>query len=139
MSETPIDWILQQLRLREPEEAWTEFLQEYSTLIFSVLRHLEPDIDRASDCFQFVCEQLSNDSFRRLRRFKPEGPAKFSTWLSEVTARSSLHGKILTLGFSGSMQHGWTDFREWLSGKMAFIRLMIHCREDDVSALSAHS
>jgi RNA polymerase sigma factor (sigma-70 family) len=84
MSEAPINRILQQLRLREPEEAWTEFLQEYSTLIFSVVRHLERDIDRASDCFQFVCEQLSNDSFRRLRRFKPEGPAKFSTWLRAV-------------------------------------------------------
>lgn len=84
MSEAPIDRILQQLRLREPEEAWAEFLQEYSTLIFSIVRHLERDIDRASDCFQFVCERLSADGFRRLRRFKPQGPATFSTWLRAV-------------------------------------------------------
>ena len=70
--------------MREPEEAWAEFLQEYSTLIFSIAQHLERDIDRASDCFQFVCERLSADGFRRLRRFKPQGPASFPTWLRAV-------------------------------------------------------
>ena len=45
---------------------------------------MERDSDFVPDCFQFVCEGLSANSFRRLRRFRPEGPAVFSTWLRAV-------------------------------------------------------
>lgn len=36
------------------------------------------------DAFAFVCEKLREDGFRRLRRFEPNGPAKFSTWMVTV-------------------------------------------------------
>ena len=84
MPEQPDENILQQLRSSDPHEAWTRFLEEYSGLIFQVVRHLENDLDRASDCFQFVCEKLSEHRFRRLQQFKPRGPASFSTWLRAV-------------------------------------------------------
>lgn len=36
------------------------------------------------DAFALVCEKLREDGFRRLRRFEPDGPARFSTWLVTV-------------------------------------------------------
>ena len=84
MAEQSPDYVLQHLRSGDPHEGWTGFLEEYSGLIFQVARHLERDLDRASDCFQFVCEKLSEDHFRRLLRFNPAGPASFSTWLRAV-------------------------------------------------------
>lgn len=84
MPEESVEHILRQLRASDPHEAWTEFLEEYAALVFQIVRHFETDIDRASDCFQFVCEKLSDDHFRRLLRFKPKGPASFNTWLRAV-------------------------------------------------------
>lgn len=84
MADQSVENILQQLRSRDPHEAWSAFLEEYSVVIFQVSRYLEKDLDRASDCFQFVCEKLSEDRFRRLLRFKPHGSASFSTWLRAV-------------------------------------------------------
>lgn len=84
MADLSVENILRQLRSRDRHEAWNEFLDEYSALIFQVSRYFEKDLDRASDCFQFVCEKLSEDRFRRLLRFKPDGAASFSTWLRAV-------------------------------------------------------
>jgi RNA polymerase sigma factor (sigma-70 family) len=84
MAEEIIAEVLEQLHSREPEEAWTRFLQEYSALIFHVVRHFEHNNDHAADCFQFVCERLSERNFRRLSQFKIHGPAKFTTWLRAV-------------------------------------------------------
>ena len=84
MPQTPIEDILRALGTAEPEEAWTQFLADYASQMYQVVRHFEPDADRASDCFQFVCEQLASDRSRRLRKFKGEGPATFSTWLRAV-------------------------------------------------------
>src|SRR4051812_3481547 len=75
---------LERLRSRDPHDAWVEFLENYSALIFQVSRHFESDLDRASDCFQFVCQKLSENQFRRLLSFKAHGPATFSTWLRAV-------------------------------------------------------
>ena len=84
MPEEIIVEVLEQLRSGESPEAWTQFLQQYSGLIFHVVRHFEHNNDHAADCFQFVCEHLSEKRFRRLRQFKVDGPAKFSTWLRAV-------------------------------------------------------
>ena len=84
MTESAIQHILRQLEAGETEAAWVRFLEEYATLIYQVARHFEPDGDSSSDCFQFVCEQLVKDDFRRLRKFDPAGPAAFATWLRAV-------------------------------------------------------
>lgn len=84
MQDRQIARLLHQLRSREPPEAWAEFLQSYSPLILQVVRFFERDADRTAACFLFVCQQLSQKRFRRLRRFQPKGPATFSTWLRAV-------------------------------------------------------
>ena len=84
MPDSPLGQILQRLRSGDPEVAWALFLEQYAPLIYQTVRHLEPDGDRASDCFQFVCEQLIKDKFRRLKRYDPAGPASFQTWLRVV-------------------------------------------------------
>ena len=76
--------ILRGLASDRAEEAWTEFLRAYSTLILQVARHFGRDVDQVAECFLFVCECLAQGRFRRLRRFRPEGPARFSTWLWAV-------------------------------------------------------
>jgi RNA polymerase sigma factor (sigma-70 family) len=84
LAETFINELLEQLRSHRRDEAWALFIQEYAAPIFHVIRRFEPNADDASDCFQFVCEQLVRNSFRRLRAFQPDGPAMFSTWLRAV-------------------------------------------------------
>lgn len=79
-----IQQILDELTSQDADRAWGDFLEEYSTLIFQVICHFEPDPEKAADCFQFVCEQLIKNRFRRLRQFKIDGPARFTTWLRAV-------------------------------------------------------
>lgn len=84
MAETGIDQILEQLGSPASQDAWSIFLENYGGTIFQVIRHFESDSEGAADCFQFVCERLCESQFRRLRRFKTSGPAKFTTWLRTV-------------------------------------------------------
>ncbi len=76
--------ITRRLHSREFAAAWAEFLQLHSPLILQVVRMFGRDPDHVSDCFLFVCEQLGQKRFRRLRRFRPRGPASFATWLRAV-------------------------------------------------------
>ena len=52
-----------------------------------------------TDCFVHVCGELSNNAFRRLLRFRPDGTARFQTWLSAVVSnlcvdwRRQQHGR----------------------------------------------
>ena len=85
MPSRAIEQILKQLDSRDVEQAWSDFLGEYSSPIYQVICLFESDADKAADCFQFVCEQLIKNNFRRLRAFKIDGAATFSTWLRAVT------------------------------------------------------
>jgi len=51
---------------------------------------LERDTDSVSDCYLYVCEHLHRTEYRRLRRFKPGGPASFRTWLFLVARNLAL-------------------------------------------------
>ncbi len=84
VAEYSIARLIRGLGSRNPEHAWSEFLRVHASLIFQVVRLFERDQDQVSDCFLFVCEQLSRRRFRRLRKFRVEGPAKFETWLRAV-------------------------------------------------------
>lgn len=84
MEVQPIVPVLVRLSSARAPEAWAEFLEMYSPLILQVARLFEKDADHVADCFLFVCQQLCEKRFRRLRRFRPEGPASFSTWLRAV-------------------------------------------------------
>ena len=90
MEDRQIARIIRQLHSGQAQEAWVEFLQSCSVVIFQVVRLSEQDTDAAADCFLFVCEQLSRRRFRRLCRFQPKGPATFATWLRAVVRRLCL-------------------------------------------------
>ena len=100
MLNSPLGDLLKRLASPEAHEAWRFFIEEYGGLIFKVVKHFEADSEEAADCFQFVCEQLVKDSFRRLRRFECDGPAAFTTWLRAVVRNLCLdwhrkqHGRV---------------------------------------------
>lgn len=82
---TPSDTgFLSDLATARCETAWQTFLRTYSTLIIRVVRHHADDERRVMDIYVFVCEKLSESGFRRLRKFRIDGTASFSTWLTTV-------------------------------------------------------
>ena len=86
------------------QSAWCAFLDRYSGLIYHVVHSFDRDADRSGDCFLFICEQLSANNFRRLRRFDLAGSASFSTWLCAVARNLCLdwhrkeHGRHRVFG-----------------------------------------
>jgi RNA polymerase sigma factor (sigma-70 family) len=66
--------------------AWGRFLEIYSPDIMRIASQFECDGWRTHDCYLFVCEKLCDNRFSRLRRFDPEGPARFRSWLKVVVA-----------------------------------------------------
>jgi RNA polymerase sigma factor (sigma-70 family) len=76
--------MLSTLSSTEPQSAWCAFLDRYSGLIYHVVLSFDRDPDRSGNCYLFVCEQLSANDFRRLRKFDVGGRATFSTWLCAV-------------------------------------------------------
>ena len=86
MSGGDIHGILKQLASGEIEAGWRAFLGGYSDLIYSVVLQYEGNDPRAEDCYLHVCAKLSDNGFEKLLRFQPDGPARFQTWLTVVTA-----------------------------------------------------
>jgi RNA polymerase sigma factor (sigma-70 family) len=84
MDDPAIQDLLARLRAPAPLQAWADFLERYSPLLLGVVRLFEHEEDQVADCYLFVCEQLSRAGFRRLLRFRPDGPAHFTTWLCAV-------------------------------------------------------
>jgi RNA polymerase sigma factor (sigma-70 family) len=76
--------ILKKLASPEAQEAWVEFLERFSPVLFHVAKLTESDPDHISACFLFICEKLSEKNFRRLRHFRFDGRARFRTWLWAV-------------------------------------------------------
>jgi RNA polymerase sigma factor (sigma-70 family) len=68
------------------DAAWREFLDHYSPLILQTARRYAFDQGGVMDLYVHVCDRLSDDGFRRLRRFRTGGRATFRTWLTAVTA-----------------------------------------------------
>lgn len=77
--------ILEDLQTGKVEQAWESFVHHYGPIILQVTRLTLSDSDDAGDAFLYACEKLRADRCGRLRRFDPDGPASFSTWLRAVT------------------------------------------------------
>jgi RNA polymerase sigma factor (sigma-70 family) len=86
MRDDTVTDLLEQLSSGRVDAAWSEFLARYSPLIQHVIRRHGLDDDRIAECFNHVCGALSDDGFRRLLSFRPDGPARFKTWLMAVVA-----------------------------------------------------
>ena len=84
MNDPRVGGLLRQFRSRDPRAAWAEFLDLYSPLLQAVVREFERDDDAVGDCYLYVSEQLCRNGFRRLLRFRTDGPASFPTWLRAV-------------------------------------------------------
>ena len=86
-----IEQILEQLTSDHADLAWNDFLDEYSTTIYQVICHFEPDADKASDGFQFVCEQLIKNRFQPAR-FRINKKMSGPTRSKPVVYWSMMHG-----------------------------------------------
>lgn len=87
MSGRGIAVLLEALRSQNARDAWVEFLDAYSPVLYQTARACTYNQDDAAECYLHICERLARDSFRRLLKFKPEGKASFATWL-RVVARN---------------------------------------------------
>ena len=98
MIDDSVTVMLAGLASTHPDTAWREFLHCYSANIRQLVRRYEHDPQRADECFDHVCQALSDDRFRRLLSFQPNGPAKFRTWLMAVTANLCIDWRRKTRG-----------------------------------------
>jgi RNA polymerase sigma factor (sigma-70 family) len=87
VSSRGIALLLEALRSPNARDAWVEFLDTYSPVLYQTARACTSNDDEASDCYLHICERLGRDGFRRLLKFRPEGKASFATWL-RVVARN---------------------------------------------------
>jgi RNA polymerase sigma factor (sigma-70 family) len=82
--------------IRGDPEAWTEFVERFSNLLFSLLwRYANGDEDLCANLYLFVIEGLhqtneAGESFFRLRRYlqsvdQYDGKGRLTTWLGRVT------------------------------------------------------
>ena len=86
MAQGRITTILDCIESGECDEGWRDFLSAYSRQLHSIVRQFESDDTRRQDCYEYVCACLSDDGFNRLRKFNPDGPAEFRTWLAVVAS-----------------------------------------------------
>ncbi|HET9694483.1 MAG TPA: sigma factor, partial [Steroidobacteraceae bacterium] len=86
MSDDTATELLQALSSGRVNAAWREFQARHSPTIRRVIRRHEIDHDHVEECYEYVCGALSDDAFRRLRSFRPDGPARFETWLMAVVS-----------------------------------------------------
>ena len=87
MCDRGIAALLDALRSSNSRDAWVEFLESYSSVLYQTARACTSDEEAAADCYLHICEQLARNRFRRLLKFKIEGRASFITWL-RVVARN---------------------------------------------------
>jgi RNA polymerase sigma factor (sigma-70 family) len=79
--------LLDALRSPNARDAWAEFLDTYSPVLYQTARASTSNEDSAADCYLHICEELARNHFRRLLKFRLDGPASFTTWL-RVVARN---------------------------------------------------
>ncbi len=68
-------------------EAWKVFVEKHSRLLLHVAHSRTSSYDAAMDKYAYVLEKLSDDHYRRLRSYAPDGRAAFPTWLVVVAQR----------------------------------------------------
>jgi RNA polymerase sigma factor (sigma-70 family) len=72
---------------RAREAAWSRLMASYSRLLLHFARSLGGDHDAAMDRYAYMLDRLSQDDFRRLRSYRSDNRAAFSTWLATVARR----------------------------------------------------
>lgn len=77
--------------LRAPDSsrrdaAWEALITRYTKLLMATARRFGGDHDAAMDRYAFLLEKLRDSDYRRLRAYRSDRGASFTTWLT-VTAR----------------------------------------------------
>jgi RNA polymerase sigma factor (sigma-70 family) len=85
--------LLARLRTDDGNAAWQQFLDVYSPVIIHVAAQYEHHPDARNDCYLYVCEKLSDNGFRRILSFQPEGSASLRSWLNVVVANLCIDWK----------------------------------------------
>ena len=67
--------------------AWEAFLATFSPLLLHAARFGAESYDEGMDAYAYVLDKLRADDFRKLRGFRPDARARFSTWLVLVARR----------------------------------------------------
>jgi RNA polymerase sigma factor (sigma-70 family) len=75
---------LARLAAGDSDAAWDAFLADHRRLLFATIGALVRDREDRMSAFAHVCERLRETDLRRLRAFRPDGPARFTTWLVTV-------------------------------------------------------
>ena len=70
------------VQLLSRREGWKQFVEEYSDLMFTIIKRVVHNEDEAADIYVSVLETLRKDNCKRLKSFR--GKSKFSTWLTSV-------------------------------------------------------
>lgn len=96
-SDAAISPLLARLRSSDAQAAWEDFLVQYGAIMYQAVRPSARDEEEVAECFVFVCGKLAEKGYRRLLRFKPEGVARFVTWLTVVVRNlcSDWHRSVL--------------------------------------------
>ena len=71
----------------DKEEAWADFVREYTSLLLHVAHSTTIGRDAAMDAYALLLEAFKEDDFRRLRRYTVDPRSKFTTWLVVVARR----------------------------------------------------
>jgi RNA polymerase sigma factor (sigma-70 family) len=107
------------------DDAWADFVEQYSRLLLRTIRRSTATHDAAMDRYAWVLEQLRRDNCRRLRRFAAEGRGKFTTWFVVVVRRlcvdyqRHVHGRVQTEHTAGTFAQVRDTARKNLATLMA--------------------
>lgn len=82
----------------EQDAAWRDFVAAYSRLILHSARAVAREGDGVMDAYAFMLERLRADRFARLRAYREDGRAKFSTWLVVVLRRLAIDHRRQRVG-----------------------------------------
>jgi RNA polymerase sigma factor (sigma-70 family) len=82
--------------LRGDKEAWDEFVDRYSVLIYNYIHSVfknksyPQDCDTVNDIYQEIFLCLVRDNFRKLRQFKAKNGCSLASWLRTITINFTL-------------------------------------------------
>jgi RNA polymerase sigma factor (sigma-70 family) len=72
------------------EAAWDELIARHTRLILAAAHHFGGGQDAAMERYAYILEKLRENDFHRLRAFRTDGRARFSTWLTVASRRLCL-------------------------------------------------
>jgi RNA polymerase sigma factor (sigma-70 family) len=114
-NESSVTTLLLRLKSAGDSKAWAQFLDSYSATILHIASQYVYDNARRNKCYLFICRKLSNNDFRRLLSYQPEGAASFRSWLKVVIANLCIdwqrqqHGRVRP--FKSITRLPWFDQR----------------------------